>query len=600
MLLFVQAIRKSLDLLGRHRRWRWVILVFLGVIVAAFEAVGAVLIYALIGLIASAGGSVELPLVGDVSARFPEASELSLQLATAGMVAAFFVLRTTVMVGQGYVRARLIENATAELSNHLVRGYLAMPYLFHTQRNSAELIRNAYDAPTRLADSVLKPLLVMLAELLLVVGLAIVLFIVAPAAMMFAAVALGGASFLLLRIIQPRLQRLGRRAQDARRESVKALQQSIGGFRDIRLLGREEAFARLYSRERLRVAHSDYLNKALQELPRGVVETVLVFVIIAVFVFALLAGDDIDAIFSTLGVFAYVGLRLQPSLYQLVANLNELRYGTAVLDDLLEDRRLVDVAMNSRELQQGGASTRPPFRSSIEIRDVSFEYVPGGQPALQEVNLAITRGEFVGICGPTGGGKSTLIDLLVGLLVPTTGEVVADGVPISEDLAWWYTQLGVVSQTVFLIDETLRANIAFGDDVDEVDESRLERCIRRAQLAEVVAALPHGLDTFIGERGVRLSGGQRQRVAIARALYREPPIIVLDEGTSALDSATESALVSAIDELRGTRTLITVAHRISTVQRADRIVVIDAGRITAEGTYQELIKESPLFRSLAR
>jgi ATP-binding cassette subfamily C protein len=242
------------------------------------------------------------------------------------------------------------------------------------------------------------------------------------------------------------------------------------------------------------------------------------------------------------------------------------------------------------------------FADRLQLEGVRFTYAPDEpsvRPALLGVDLTVRRGEFLGICGPTGGGKSTLLDLLVGLLQPTAGTISVDGRPLDAAPAWWWSQLGVVSQQVFLTDDTLRRNIAFGVSSAAIDEARLARCVERAQLTEMVAGLPEGLDTIVGERGIRLSGGQRQRVAVARALYREPPVIVLDEGTSALDGATEARLIAALDEIAPDRTLIAVAHRLDTLRGADRIVVVADGRIEASGTYDQLVDTSRLFRELA-
>jgi ATP-binding cassette, subfamily B, bacterial PglK len=319
---------------------------------------------------------------------------------------------------------------------------------------------------------------------------------------------------------------------------------------------------------------------------------------VTVFMVALLAGEGLDVVVSTLGVFAYVGLRLQPSLRQIVSNLNSLRFGSAVLDDLEEDHdRLAEEALADRSRVHLGNEV---FSDTIEFQNVSFAYPPGGTFALRDVDVRIRRGEFIGICGPTGGGKSTLIDLLIGLLEPTEGRVLIDGEDLRGREHWWQQQLGVVSQNIFLIDESLRRNVALGRSEDKVDEEALRRALSRSQLDDVVSQLPEGLDTVVGERGIKLSGGQRQRVAIARALYREPSVIVFDEGTSALDAATEAALVAALDELKTGRTLITVAHRIATVRHADRILVVSGGQVAASGTYDELQQDSQLFRSIAR
>jgi ATP-binding cassette, subfamily B, bacterial PglK len=600
MITFARTVRQSLGLLGDEGRWRWGLLVVLALAVAGFEAFGAMLVYSLMGLVSGEAGRVTLPLVGDLPDLFPDVPLQTLKLAVAGLVAGFFVVRGAVIVGQVYVQERLVYNAGARLANHLVRGYLTMPYLTHTRLNSSELVRNAFDSVQSLVQQVLKPAVQVVAETVLVIGLTVVLLVVTPQATLIALAVLVPSVWLLMRFVQPRLKRLGRESQSSRRGTLLAMQQALGGVRDIRLLGREHEFASSFARQRRVMARTAYLKHTLSELPRVLIETTFVLVIAVVFALAVLTGDGPEALVSTLGVFAYAGLRLQPSLRKIVQGLNHLRFGSAVVEDLIEDRARVDASLAAWRAAREGGDTGRTFERAIEVRGVTFRYGADAPPALCDVDLTIRRGEFVGICGPTGGGKSTLVDLIVGLLQPMEGQVLVDGVPLEEHPTWWYAQLGVVSQSVYLTDDTLRNNIAFGRDEDEIDEDLLDRCIERAQLRDVVATLPEGIDTIVGERGVRLSGGQRQRVAVARALYREPAVIVFDEGTSSLDGATEAALVAAVDELKEGRTLISVAHRISTVRQADRILVVSGGRIAASGSHDELLRSNELFRGLAR
>lgn len=600
MLVLTQAVRETLRLLGSEGRWRWLLLVVLAVVVAGFEAVGALLVYTLMALISGDAAALSLPLIGDLTVLFPDMPMRTLQLTVAGLVAGFFLVRAFVAIGEIYLQSRLVYNAGARLANHLVRGYLAMPYLTHTQINSSELVRNAFDSVQSLIRQVMKPAVQVVVESILVVVMTAVLLVVAPLATLIALAVLGPAIWLLLTVVQPRLKKLGRQSQEARQGTLLTMQQALGGLRDIRLLGREREFGRMFARQRREMARTEYLKVALADLPRVLIETTFVLVVAIVFILAVVTGEGPETLVSTLGVFAYTGIRLQPSLRKVVQGLNNIRFGTAIIDDLLGDRARVDAALEARQSAAQDVVPGAQLSRAIELRGVRFHYASHAPPALCDVELTIRRGEFLGICGPTGGGKSTLVDLIAGLLQPSEGEVLVDGRALGEHPFWWYAQLGVVSQNVYLIDDTLRRNIAFGRKEGDIDDELLQRSIDRAQLREVVVGLPDGLDTVVGERGVRLSGGQRQRVAVARALYREPSVIIFDEGTSALDGATEAALVTAVGELKEGRTLISVAHRISTVRQADRILVVAGGRIVADGNYDHLLGHSELFRGLAR
>jgi ATP-binding cassette, subfamily B, bacterial PglK len=506
----------------------------------------------------------------------------------------FFVLRGFVKVGATYVQARISHNAGARLSNQLVEGYLRWPYAAHLNRSSAELIRNGHQAVKELIDQLLLPLIKVVAEVVIVLGLLAVLVTIAPAATALAVMVVGGAATVLLLFIQPRLKRLGRISHLTSGETLRSLQQSLHGLRDVKLLGRERYFSREYGRSRRRMARAKYLSTTAKQLPPIVIETALLGFILIYFGMAVARGDQSQETLSILGLFGYAGLRLQPSLQIIASGLNAIKFAAAPLEDLHEDLLAVEA------IPDGDPHPAPlPFRSGLEVRDVTFRYEGGDKPALDGVNLAVRPGEQVGICGPTGGGKTTLVDLLTGLLQPTSGTVCVDGLDLRTHDRAWQRNLGVVPQMVFLTDDTVRRNIAFGVADDDVDQQALDDAINSAQLREFVTSLPDGLETVVGERGVRISGGQRQRLAIARALYGRPSVLVFDEGTSALDNTTEALLMESLERLRGDHTIILIAHRLSTVRASDRIVFIQDGRIGGQGTYDELLTTNPDFRLLA-
>jgi ATP-binding cassette subfamily C protein len=521
----------------------------------------------------------------------------------AGIVMLFFVIRGLVMVGRAYVETRLVTAAGVEISDRLLAGYLAMPYPFHTRRNTAEMVRNAFTATTQLQGAVMLPLAFLIGDIVVVIGLAAVVLVSEPLGGVLAVMFLGGVTLIIQRILQPRLVGWGRRSQDAAAGGLQAIQQSLGGIRDIKLLGQERTFLAEHRYYRRRGARAVYLSQAASAIPRALIELAMVTAVVLLTFAVIASGSSVDEALAAIGLFAYAGLRLQPVLQRIVTSVNSIRSNSAIVDDLAADLAEVRAfGASLGERSDTGNAVPGSFSDRLVLDGVRFTYAPDEpsiRPALLGIDLTVRRGEFLGICGPTGGGKSTLLDLIVGLLQPTEGTVSVDGRTLDAAPGWWWSQLGVVSQQVFLTDDTLRRNIAFGVPAGEVDEARLARCVERAQLTDMVSALPEGLDTIVGERGIRLSGGQRQRVAVARALYREQPVVVLDEGTSALDGATEAKLIAALDEIAPDRTLVAVAHRLATLRDADRIVVVADGRINASGTYDELMETSPLFRELA-
>ncbi len=593
-------VRHLGTLLGPSWRRRLAALVALALVVTAAELVGATAIYLLLALVSGEGGAV-LGRVGPLAALLP-ADPVRAQVALTVGVVVFFVARSALLVGRAYTEGRILTATAVEVSQRFLAGYLAMPYLFHTRRSSAGLIRNAFQSSWSLRDFVLRPIAVVAAETVVVVGLVGLLVATDPLASLLAAALLGGAVTAVQRLLRPRLHVWGKLGHDAVQGGLEVVQQGLGGIRDLKVLGRERAFLATHRRHRTRQGRSEYLANAANSLPRSLIELGLVGTIGSVFLLALLSGGA-EVRLSTLGLFAYAGFRIQPAIQLMLNAINTLRYQQGLVDELLADELAIrDARAALLAPEGGGAPGHPaaPFREVV-LRGVRFTYAPEDpavRPALDGVDLSVRHGEFVGICGPTGGGKSTLLDVLAGLLVPTAGTVEVDGEALGPEPRAWWARLGVVSQAGFLLDDTLARNIAFGVDDADLDHARLADVVRRAQLDEVVAGLPQGLGTVVGERGVRLSGGQRQRVTLARALYRDPEVLLLDEGTSALDGATEAAVMAALGVDRRQRTVIAVAHRLTTLRGADRIIVVEDGRVVATGRWDELARDSAAFRRL--
>ena len=590
----VKTLRQAFRLIGRGQRARWALLIVLALIASGAEVVGAGLIFVLLSLVADAEADIDLPLVGDVRSLAGDIDDEALLMALVGFMALFFVLRAGMRIVSAYVQARVAHNTGVRLSSRLVTGYLNLPFSMHLRRNSAELIRNSHQAVQEVISQVFLPTIRVLADALLAVGLLLVLVALAPGATAVAVLVIGGTAALTLLLVQPRIKRLGRTAHAMQRETLGVLQQSLHGVRDVKLLGRERYFAKRYRMSRLRLARSRYLKSALVEVPRNVVELALLGFILGFFAVTVGSVDSSVEALSILGLFAYAGMRLLPSIQRIVKGLNELRFASAPIQDLATDLE---------EVESVGTTEQPhtplPFTNAVVLSDVSHRYEGADRNSLSNVNLTIPRGEQLGICGPTGGGKTTLVDIVTGLLEPSAGKVLVDGLDVGENARGWQRNLGVVPQMVFLIDDSLRSNIALGVDDSEIDEKAVEDAVDLAQLRGFVDSLPLGLDTHVGERGVRISGGQRQRIAIARALYRRPEVLIFDEGTSSLDNTTEADLMAAINRLRGEHTIILVAHRLSTVRDSDHVVFVEDGQITGEGTYDELLSGHASFRTMA-
>jgi ATP-binding cassette, subfamily B, bacterial PglK len=594
------TLRKCAYLLRQESRLRWAAVLVVAVFVSGVEAVGALLVFLLLGLVTSGEADLDLPVIGSADNLPLVGSSDNVVIWLAAAVAIFFVIRGALLLGQLYVQDRLAHHAGARLAVRLFTAYLSMPYAFHLQRNSAELIRNANESVKALTSEIIIPSVRLVSHTVLALGMLAVLVYAAPLATVFAVGFLGPVVFVLLRLVHPRLKKLGRGRQRLSKANLSLLQVALHGIREVLLFDRAAYFIRKFRGQQLATARIVYTNRIAQEFPRVLIETVLVVFIAVFFILSTTLDRSPEETLAVLGLFAYAALRLQPSLQKIVQSLNSIRFAGAAVDNVYDDLSSIEPVM-ARELRRGETDSLsypvPPPR--IELRGVGYRYPGASEPALRHVDLVIEPGSSIGIVGPTGGGKSTLLDVLAGLLPATEGQVLVDGVELQSLGRGWRAVLGVVPQTIFLTDDTIRRNIALAERDDSIDERRLQRAVDVAQLGTFIAELPDGLDTRVGERGVRISGGQRQRVAIARALYRDPTLLLFDEGTSALDSLTEAEFVAALEALGQDRTRITVAHRLTTVRNCDLILVIDGGTVIDSGTYDELRGRNSLFGSRA-
>jgi ATP-binding cassette, subfamily B, bacterial PglK len=587
-------VSTAVRLIGRRSRARWVVLVAVAVLASVLELVGALLVFLLLALVADPGSDITLPLIGDLRRLAGGRDGDVLLLGLAAAMATFFVARPMIHIFKTYAENRIANNFGARLSSDLARGYLSMPYSFHLSRSSSTLIRNSYQAVSEIVSQIYLPLIKIIAETIMVLSMVGLLIVLAPLATALAVLLLGSAALLLSLFIQPRLKELGNRAHRLQHAALSLLQQSLHGIRDIKILGREATFADEYEEGRFALSRTKYLRGTAAALPRDVLETALILFILAFFSLSILRDAGAENLLSVLGLFGYAGLRIQPALHTIVSGINNLKFASAPLDDIAADLDLI------RATPRAPRSTGPPLelRERWAAEEVTFSYESADHPALADITFAIAPGEVIGLCGPTGGGKTTLVDVMTGLLEPSSGRVTVDGLDLRENARSWHRNLGIVPQMIFLTDDSLRRNIALGVPPKEIDEDAVREAVQMAQLETFVDSLPDGLDTVVGERGVRVSGGQRQRVAIARALYRRPQVLIFDEGTSALDNRTEAELMHALERLRGDHTIVMVAHRLSTVRNCDRIAFVEDGRIAGIGSYDELTASSEGFRRL--
>jgi ABC-type multidrug transport system fused ATPase/permease subunit len=387
-------------------------------------------------------------------------------------------------------------------------------------------------------------------------------------------------------------ERIGESERQLYQQQLHLLQQSLGAIKDVKVTGRQPFFEERFRQVKRDLGATKQRRAWSATLARlGVEATLIVSMLLVVFLVMRQDASGVTTV-SVLALFAYTGFRVVPSANRIMLNVGYMREAHPWVRSMDEDMRKLRVP-TARTYEHD----RPLMQATLSCDHVSFGYEGGPPLALDDISFTIERGQSVGIVGPTGAGKSTLVDVLLGLLQPTTGRVLIDGEPLDGRERAWQRQIGYVSQDVYLLDDTLRRNIAFGIPDTAIDERRLAAAVTQARLDEVVVALPSLLDTVVGENGVRLSGGQRQRVAIARALYHDPPVLFFDEATAALDNQTEREVTEAISNVHGTRTVIAIAHRLSTVKNCDRLIYLRDGKLAGLGTFSDLMTD-PAFRHL--
>jgi ATP-binding cassette, subfamily B, bacterial PglK len=592
----VSKLLRQLHALLSRREQRQLLLLAVGLIVrAAVEAVG-------VGSIAPFMSVVADPTV--VSRNrwllkiYTELGFTSMTgfLTAMGLAAvAVLALSNTISAVTQWGMLRFSWGTHHRLSNRLLRAYLSQPYSFFVNRNSASLNKTVLYEVQSVISGVMTPVLTIASRSLVVLAITALLIALNPLLAVMILVVLGGSYGGLYSAVKAKQRRLGRIRIDANKMRFQVTAEAFGGIKDVKVLQREDAFASRFAPPSWEFSKATAGNAAIAQLPRYLFETIAFGGIVLVVLYYLRTGASIAEILPVISLYAFAGYRLMPELQQLFGAVTAIRFNEAALDDLT-----ADFARLKPEERSTSVAVLP-FKEFIGIRGLTFTYPGSNVPVLDQLTLEIPRNSTVGLVGASGSGKTTLVDLLLGLYEADEGEICIDGVPLtSANIVGWRKQIGYVPQQIFLTDDTVANNIAFGIPQEESRLDQIKHAARVAHLDDFVRTLPLGYDTIVGERGVRLSGGQRQRIGIARALYHDPTVLIMDEATSALDGATEGAVMDAILALTGHKTIVLIAHRLSTVQECDCIFVLAEGRLVEQGTYAELVSSSVTFRSMAR
>lgn len=594
----LKYIQKLIYILPKGDRFKLVILFLLMLFAAVMEVAGIGMIPVFVAIVADPEKVLSIDWLQPAFKRLEIAGAQDLLIWGSVILVLVFLIKSAYIIAFNYFEARFIYNRRYTISLRLMTSYMQAPYTFHLQRNTAELLRNITREVNVLINIVVSNLLRMSREGVMTFAILAFLFIIEPfiTLMVISLSALGAGTFILLN--RKKLKEYGKKEQQHHTEMIKTVNQGLGGIKEARVLNREREFIDKFRVEVYDTTRLMAYTKFIMQIPRPVVETTAVLGMLLIAVLMVWQGRAMSVIIPILTLFAMATVRLMPSVQQLVSMYTNLRYHMVTIDPIYQD--LTELSgCNTAFVEDRKNKTSLNLDNKIEIRNISYRYPNSGEYAIDDISITIPKGKAVAFVGASGAGKTTMVDLILGLLVPEQGSILVDGTDIISCLSTWQRTIGYIPQSIYLADETLRSNIAFGVPRHQIDDSKVWKAIRLAQLESLTKQLPDGLDTIVGEFGTRLSGGQRQRVGIARALYHNPQVLVMDEATSALDNITEKEITKSIESLKGERTLIMIAHRLTTVKNCDILYFMEDGKIIQKGTYDELVSSNNQFRAMA-
>jgi ABC-type multidrug transport system fused ATPase/permease subunit len=550
------------------------------VIVGMFlETISLGIVVPIIGILTQDDYQQKYPFIVDI---FGNMSREELISAVMVAMVLIYVVRSLFLFWSLWIQKGFSASVSGRLSQSLFSIYLRQPYMFHLQRNSSTLMRNAKNA-TSVVTCGVDPFLVLLTDGLVAIAMFALLIAVEPVGTLVVLLVFGLSTFVFQRTTRRRIDNWGYQVDYHETKILQHLQEGFGGAKDVKVLGRENEFLSQHEKHLGESIRINRIYNVIVTLPRSFMEIITIVGLCLLVVSMVVRGRELANIVPILGLFAAAAFRVMPSINRLLMATQTLIFNRSIIASVYQD-----FLLDSPDSLSLKSETK--FAMQLELTDVSFKYPTAANASLQNVSLVIKRGEAVGFVGPSGAGKSTLVDVILGLFAPTSGIVKVDGQDVQQNLRNWQNQIGYVPQAIYLTDDTLRRNVAFGLNDENIDDNLVRNAIRLAQLEEFVATLPEKLETVVGERGVRLSGGQRQRIGIARALYHNPSVLVLDEATSSLDTPTEHGVMQAVQALQGSKTVLIVAHRLSTVEYCDRLYKIENARITEEGTFDKVVK----------
>ena len=585
---FLFSLIKDLKILldKELKRLYFVAIVF--VLSSSLDLIGLGLIGAYIALIVNPDGFRELESLSYFNDFLSPLSNTDL-IVSFGLILMFvFSIRLLAILLSNYIILRFSADQMVNTQERMMGIYLNQDYESFIQRNSTEYVV-AISGYVRRYQSVLQSMLRIFSDLLVCIAVISALAIVSLETLSVLIFLFLTMFILFNKFLYSKVERYGEEFNLGNRLMIKGISEGVSGMKEVRILGKEDFFKKTVSRGVKTMVEMEIKQSLIQISPKSLLELVMVvFVVIIVFT-NIYNQNNLDTVFTVLGVFAVGAVRLVPIVTLLFSSINTIKYGRSSVSHLVKDIQSFETG-GSETIERKDTTPQQQSFLDLDISSISYSYPNSGEKALEDISLKIKKGDFVGFVGPSGAGKTTLVDVLLGLLHPQTGTIKLNGKDIFSQIELWRSLVAYLPQEIFLIDDSLIKNIALEDDIENLSHDRFKEVVIKSRLDDFIDNLPEGLDTRMGERGVRLSGGQRQRVAIARALFHEREVLILDEATSSLDMKTEEEIVKQMQKFKGEKTVITIAHRISSLKYCDSLYKLEKGIISGPYTYDDYLQ----------
>lgn len=575
-------LRKLYELLDRRNKLGFLSLVFLMLINALLELAGVGAIPGIVILLTDPNKLVVVPHFGSALIRWHQTDSQQLFMYAIGSLFLVFLLKNSFLIYLNYKKGKFVRTIQISLSNQMFNKYLRAPFSFHLGSNIAELMRNVSSEVNQLVNQILLPILEFLLSLMMAVSILSLLFYAEPLVSLVTLSVFGMVSFGFLRLTKAKIRFYGNEALRMRNVKSRIVLNSLNLIKEIKTLGKESYFSKTFDQTMRKEAYVTLHKTVMEKVPRAILEILAIAMMFSIIFIMMSQERNSGEMIAFLALFAVAAARLMPISNQISTSITNIRYAFPSITPIFNDIKYIE------EESTGKGVTFDTLNGVISIVDLAFSYQKSGKTVIDGLNLTIPLGSSVAFVGPSGAGKTTLADILLGILPPTRGTVLCNQTRIYDGIGSWRRQVGYIPQQITLVNDTIESNICLGMKKNDIDEGRIMEVIRLVQLEELIRELPLGIKTELGDKGLRISGGQRQRIGIARAIYHNPSILIMDEATSALDNVTERNLVDALEKVRENRTFIIIAHRLTTIKNCDIIFYLQEGKKIAQGTYDEL------------